>query len=307
MLGLPRYYSYTYPTFTELPPGWPHPPLLQELGMYISQPLDTGGGIRLSLGTGLHATTTDRTQGEAAFRVRESDGFREGRETAIEAGSKASSRHPQPVPQQPLPCPQKGWVSKPNDKSETTEPLCAEAEVQDGRDEGAQGHTAGGRLDGLHRFEGRVLISPSGKEGQAIPEVQMETDTIRISVPTIQLKQCPKSVHQTDEASSITPQETGGALHHLPRRPLGDEADTGSPYVYNTGHPDTAPGSGLQDQLGEEYAHPNTSHPILGPGSELYPDDSSTTGQKAQGYCPVLQSSQQDEQDHSSRSASDNR
>ena len=44
----------------------------------------------------------------------------------------------------------------------------------------------------------------------------MERVTLLVLVPAVKSEQCSESVHQTDETSGITSEETGRALHYLP-------------------------------------------------------------------------------------------
>ena len=135
----------------------------------------------------------------------------------------------------------------------------------------------------------------------------MERDTLRVLVSTIQIEQCSKSIHQTDEAGGITFQEAGSVLHHLSGQFADNATNAVSPEDDNAGHSHSTPGVGIQDQLGEECAHPDTGDPVLGFSCGLNKDDNSIARGQAKGYCPVLQPGQQEDQGLYSRPSSSHR
>ena len=213
----------------------------------------------------------------------------------------AGQRSPKPVSERPISGSEERWVTTPSDQLEAPEPFSVETEVQDGGCQSHQGHPSEGRLDGLHRFEGCIPIGPSGQGRQAVPEVQMEGDTLRIPVPAVWSEQHASSVHQAAETSGCSFQKTGHTLHHLSGRPANHVADTEGPEEDLSGCSHPSPSTGLPDQLGKKCTQSDPGNPVLGSPSRLNTDDGGLANGQAEGYCSVMQSSQQERQHLNSR------
>ena len=135
-----------------------------------------------------------------------------------------SSRHPLGVagfPFKHLLGAKKGWWAQTHNQPEKVKRIYSPYSLQDGRNPHAKRPVKTGRFYGEDRSEGRVLRGTNRREGQAIPEVQVEEQNVPIQLPTFWTVMRSLGLYQDNEGSSRDLERNGSQAHHLHRRHFG--------------------------------------------------------------------------------------
>ena len=146
---------------------------------------------------------------------------------------------------------QEEWFTEASSEPEATEPHCGEEEVQNGRCSDVARPAEAGRLDDIHRPQGRLSVCPDPQVSQEIPPLQLEEQHLRIPVPTVRPHQCTPNIHEVDETGHGSPQEAGDQMHHLCRRHASHVLITVGAGRHNGANQYTPGTLGVHSQSGE--------------------------------------------------------
>jgi hypothetical protein len=126
------------------------------------------------------------------------------------------------ISQQYICNPKRGGPISPNHKSEGNEQECSLPAFQDGGSQGCETSFEKGGLDVQTGSQGCILLSSPEPSIKEICEVQMERDTVRIPMPRLRARTCPKNLHQTHEGTGKHFEEIRHSTSNLSRRHPSD-------------------------------------------------------------------------------------
>ena len=131
-----------------------------------------------------------------------------GREHVGQGGYKGSHTQTGPILEQHIRNPKRGGSVSSDNKSEGTKQICALPSFQNGRTEGSKTPSATRGLDGKAGPEGRLLLRPLGNSIPKIRPLQVEKEALRVPLPGVRSRTSTKDIHQTNEGSNISSEET---------------------------------------------------------------------------------------------------
>ena len=119
------------------------------------------------------------------------------------------------IPQPDFSGSQERWIGEVGDQPETPEPVHSPNPFQDGESGNDQRPAERGRLDGLNRLEGCLPISHNMGGSQKVPEISMERQSMRVSIPSVWPEQCTMCIHQTIKARPCKASRSGNETDNV--------------------------------------------------------------------------------------------
>ena len=156
--------------------------------------LDTTGGTRLPHRMEQTALPDLSSYHLSEIRRGVHAGDGRGAEPASERSSSNSVTLPGTICEQIVLGGKEGRILPPSGEPATTELLCKETPLQNGRVRDDQGSAAGRRLDVFTGPKGRIPVSISVQRGQEIPAIYLGQQDVRVHLPSIWALQCPPPV-----------------------------------------------------------------------------------------------------------------
>ncbi len=98
----------------------------------------------------------------------------------------------------------------------------SETALQDGGYADAPRSSGTGRLDGVSRSDGCIPVGSDSSRASKAPEVHVGEDSVRVSMLTVRVKQCPTSLYQDLETGNGSPEAEGNSKCNLHRRHASD-------------------------------------------------------------------------------------
>ena len=178
--------------------------------------------------------------------------------------------HPQggSIPEQCLRNPKRGGTVPTHYQSQETKRVCSLPPLQNGGLERCETSLKARGLDVQNRLERCILLSSPGDSVTKICPIQLERETVRVSLSSIRSGSRTQDFHETHESSNSHLKEAGSSTGNIPRRH--------SDYGLESGGSDQSKGynnvsflsSGSDNQYGEVSLAPMPGARVLGSGGK---------------------------------------
>ena len=211
-----------------------------------------------------------------------------GAEPASERSSSNSVTLPGTICEQIVLGGKEGRILPPSGEPATTELLCEETPLQNGRVRDDQGSAAGRRLDVFTGPKGRIPVSISVQRGQEILAIYLGQQDVRVHLPSIWALQCPPHLYKTPPASDGTSTDTRSSVHYLSGRHPDNASIQGGVAASGTDDSTSAGISGLYYQRRQITAGPIPGDSIPGVSSGCQTNEVLPSGGENTRHCSGL-------------------